>query len=244
MIINKEVIIIVIYHNANAMNANRNMSLNTYASGKSMEKLSSGLRINRAADDAAGLSMSEKMRSQIVELNQNSRNAQDALSMVQTAEGGLTEVSAMLLRMKELAVQKQNTGTYSSKDIANTDLEMNSLGTEITNIYTTTNFNGHIALYGGITASSGDNSTVIDGYIDTVNAQRANFGASQNSIEHAYNSICVTAENMQASESRIRDVDMAKEIVSFTKSNILSQAAQAMITQANQQPQQVLNLLR
>lgn len=258
----------IINHNMNAMNAHRNMSINTAAAGKSMEKLSSGLRINRAADDAAGLSISEKMRSQIRGLSQAQRNAQDGVSLIQTAEGALNEVSDMLVRMKELAVEKANKGTYSSNDTANIDLEMGDLVTEIKNIKTGTTFNGKVVLNSAATIAIDDKSatitignastnlakavaltsasaaTTIDAAIDDVNKQRATFGGLQNQLEHVVNNLGTTTENLQASESRIRDVDMASEMVNYSKLNILTQAAQAMIAQANQQPQNVLQLLR
>ncbi|MFW2487079.1 flagellin [Clostridium chromiireducens] len=255
----------IINHNMNAMNAQRNSAMNTVAAGKSMEKLSSGLRINRAGDDAAGLSISEKMRSQIRGLDQAARNAQDGISLIQTAEGGLNEVSDMLVRMKELAVQKSNTGTYSTADIANVDAEMNALASEINNVVDNTRFNGATAMAAktividdrGTTLSiaapvlatatgvdSTTTSTGIDSAIDQVNTQRAAYGALQNRLEHIVNNLGTTTENLQASESRIRDVDMAKEMMKFSKNNILSQAAQAMLAQANQQPQGVLQLLR
>ena len=255
----------IINHNLNAMNAHRNMASNNVAAGKSMEKLSSGLRINRAGDDAAGLSISEKMRSQIRGLGQAQRNAQDGISRIQTAEGALNEVSDMLVRMKELAVQQQNTGTYSTNDIANTALEMNSLKSEIGNITSNTKFNGSNVFTAGtiqiddlaqtltitaalttlaVAAGSASTSGAIDLAIDEVNTARATYGSLQNRLEHISNNLGTTTENLQASESRIRDVDMAKEMVNFSKNNILSQAAQAMLAQANQQPQGVLQLLR
>ena len=214
----------IINHNMNAMNAHRNMATNNVSAGKSMEKLSSGLRINRAGDDAAGLSISEKMRSQIRGLGQAQRNSQDGISRIQTAEGALNEVSDMLVRMKELAVQKQNTGTYSTNDIANVDLEMNALGAEISNIFAKTKFNGAdvfaaatiqiddqattlvIAATTAVTVASTDNSVAIDGFIDTINTARAKYGSSQNRLEHISNNLGTTTENLQASESRIRDV--------------------------------------
>ncbi|RII36195.1 flagellin [Clostridium chromiireducens] len=255
----------IINHNMNAMNAQRNSAMNTSAAGKSMEKLSSGLRINRAGDDAAGLSISEKMRSQIRGLDQAARNAQDGISRIQTAEGALNEVSDMLVRMKELAVQKANTGTYSSTDITNVDSEMTALAAEITNINSNTQFNGKQATLAAtividdrgttlaigaatltktLLVGSGSAATTIDKAIDELNTARAKYGASQNRLEHIVNNLGTTTENLQASESRIRDVDMAKEMMKFSKNNILSQAAQAMLAQANQQPQGVLQLLR
>ncbi|EOR20143.1 flagellin/flagellar hook associated protein, partial [Clostridium sartagoforme AAU1] len=250
----------IINHNMNAMNAHRNSAMNTASAGKSMEKLSSGLRINRAGDDAAGLSISEKMRSQIRGLDQAARNAQDGISRIQTAEGALNEVSDMLVRMKELAVQKANTGTYSSTDIANVDEEMTALKAEIKNITENTKFNGATAMKAAkividdagnsltiaaadtqltkaLALTSGSAATTVDKAIDDINTQRAKYGALQNRLEHIVNNLGTTTENLQASESRIRDVDMAKEMMNFSKNNILSQAAQAMLAQANQQPQ-------
>ncbi len=255
-----------INHNISALNTHRQLSSNNVSAGKSMEKLSSGLRINRAADDAAGLSISEKMRSQIRGLNQAQRNAQDGISLVQTFEGALTEVSDMLGRMKELAVQKAN-GTYQQADTDNINLEVTQLQSAIQNIYSNTKFNG-VAMNSGSTTiamghdgldtviitaqtvptaasiSTSASTTDIDAAIDAVNTSRANYGAWQNRLEHMYNNMSTTTENLTASESRIRDVDMAKEMMEFTKNNILQQAAQAMLAQANQQPQGVLQLLR
>ena len=256
----------IINHNMNALNAHRNMGMNTSAAGKSMEKLSSGLRINRAGDDAAGLSISEKMRSQIRGLDQASRNAQDGISYIQTAEGALTEVSAMLVRMKELAVQSAS-GTYNTDDIANINLEMDSLNAEIVNINASTKFNNievfaddvdlalsHDAtvtltvaagaLGTALTVKSGSSAVDVDAAIVEINTQRATYGSQQNRLEHTINNLNITSENLTAAESRIRDVDMASEMMTFSKNNILQQAAQAMLAQANQQPQGVLQLLR
>ena len=396
----------IINHNMNAMNAHRNMGSTTIAQGKAMEKLNSGLRINRAADDAAGLAISEKMRSQIRGLNQASRNAQDGISMIQTAEGALSETQAIAQRMRELAVQSAN-GTYTDEDRTLIDQEFNQLKSEIDRIATDTDFSGSKVLNGeksgekiefesGTVASTGtgtlnntdaaavflktdlenvntlgegtfklnlsldgddvklelideskfnDNkayvldSTVIkdgaagndeheitlggaafklaqlkdkikDANVETVeltlnnvvkektngvelqvgankdqmisisignmrsrelglggvnvattddakdairrldeavsriSAQRADLGASQNRLEHTIASTDNTAENLQAAESRIRDVDMAKEMMNLTKLNVLQQASQAMLAQANQAPQQVLSLLK
>lgn len=242
------------------------MGINSNNNAKSMEKLSSGMRINRAGDDAAGLSISEKMRAQIAGLDQAGRNAQDGISYIQTAEGALTEVSSMLTRMKELTVQKAN-GTYNTEDIENIDLELDALSEEINNIIGTTEFNGmnvfdtdvEIAIShdGGVTldiaAATLDetkgltrDSTAadIDTAINEVNLQRATYGAAQNRLEHTINNLGTTHENLSAAESRIRDTDMAKEMTEFTKSNILQQAAQSMLAQANQAPQGVLSLLR
>lgn len=253
-----------IQHNIMALNAHRNSGVNQTAVSKNMEKLSSGYRINRAGDDAAGLSISEKMRSQIRGLSQASRNAQDGISYIQTAEGALNEVSAMLTRAKELHVQKAN-DTYSAEDLVNISKELTALDAEITNVLAKTSFNGKtvftetaveiaishdasatleidsslsISLAGATTAA------LVDGLIDTVNTKRADFGALQNRLEHTINNLGTTTENLVAAESRIRDVDMASEMMEMTKNNILSQAAQAMIAQANQQPQNVLQLLR
>lgn len=257
-----------INHNLNAMNAHRNLSYNNVQQGKSSEKLSSGYRINRAADDAAGLSISEKMRAQIRGLDQAQRNTQDGISMIQTAEGALNEVSDMLARMKELNVQKAN-GTYSTEDIANIDLELTELATQVKSNITDTKFNGKAILDAAtgpidiVVDDSGSALTVaaatltstlaltnasgiaaIETAIDEVNKQRATYGAQQNRLEHIVNNLGTTTENLQAAESRIRDTDVAKEMMAYTKFNILQQASTAMLAQANQAPQSVLQLLR
>ncbi|WP_282938799.1 flagellin [Paenibacillus sp. RC67] len=255
----------IINHNMNALNTHRQMGLNNVNAGKNMEKLSSGLRINRAADDAAGLSISEKMRGQIRSMEQSQRNAQDGISLVQTAEGALTEVSDMLVRMKELHTQRAN-GTYNSTDQANIDEELTALTSEIANIGKNTKFND-IALLDGqldikiqINHTSTDTTDIKMGTdisaiapadldattssIDDVAKVRAQLGALQNRLEHTSNNLGTTTENLTAAESRIRDTDMAKEMVNLTKNNILLQASQAMLAQANQQPQGVLSLLR
>jgi flagellin len=281
-----------INNNISALNTYRQYSANTASASKSMEKLSSGLRINRAADDAAGLSISEKMRSQIRGLNQATRNAQDGISLLQTAEGALSEVSDMLVRLKELAVQVAN-GTYSADDKANIGAEMEALGTAICDIYTDTKFNA-ISVFGTQTAAAGVLATndgtatavsvtygedggqsidvlaaettdlnalttataaagttpagvtvaLVEAAITEVNTTRAAYGAQQNQLEHAANNMSTTYENLQAAESRVRDVDMAQEMTEYTKNNILLQAAQAMLAQANSQPQGVLQLLQ
>ncbi len=271
-----------INHNLMAMNTHRQLGINTTSGSKAMEKLSSGLRINRAADDAAGLSISEKMRGQIRGLTQAARNTQDGISFIQTAEGALNEVSAMLVRMKELAVQHAN-GTLSSEDQANIESELDQLAEEIGRITSESAFNG-ISLFSTISIVTSDNdqdkftigiesleiefavetevpvegeegetetvtvtsyaTSVIEGIIDQVNTARATLGAQQNRLEHIYNNINTTTENLQAAEARIRDTDMAQEMMEFTKNNILQQAAQAMLAQANQVPQGVLQLLR
>jgi flagellin len=273
----------IINHNMNALNAHRNMSFNTGAAGKSMEKLSSGLRINRAGDDAAGLAISEKMRSQIRGLDQAARNSQDGISLIQTAEGALNETHAILQRMRELSVQASN-DTNASADRTAIQTEINQLSSEITRIAGKTTFNGRVLLNAGaggadvnlsiqtganqsditvITLQTMDSTTLavdnlsvsdttkanaaitsISSAIATVSTFRANLGAFQNRLEHTINNLSVNSENLTAAESRIRDVDMAKEMMIFSKNNILQQAAQAMLAQANQQPQGVLQLLR
>lgn len=268
----------IINHNMNAMNSHRNMAANNVSSGKAMEKLSSGLRINRAGDDAAGLSISEKMRGQIRGLEQASRNAQDGISLIQTAEGALNETHSILQRMRELSVQAAN-GTLATEDKAAIKAEGDELIAEITNISVNTKFNG-VELIGsgaadikiqiganaseeltlklsstkadattlGVNAldvSAGTASTTtIETAIGKVSTARAYLGANQNRLEHTITNLNTSAENLTASESRIRDVDMAKEMMNFSKNNILSQAAQAMLAQANSQPQGVLQLLK
>ncbi|OPG94961.1 flagellin [Chryseobacterium mucoviscidosis] len=254
----------IINHNLPAVNTHRNMGLNNSAASKNMEKLSSGLRINRAADDAAGLSISEKMRGQIRGLEQAQRNVQDGISFAQTAEGAMNEVSSMLSRMKELNVQKAN-GTYSASDKSNINSELNQLGSQIDAIMTNTTFNGiHITSNVTVQAddssfqitvngvsrtgfsglSSATNLTNISDAITKVATQRSNLGAVQNRLEYTSNNLGTTVENLTASESRIRDTDMAKEMVALSKNNILLQASQSMLAQANSAPQGVLSLLR
>lgn len=269
----------VISHNLNAMNAHRQMKTNTTSTGKAIEKLSSGLRINRAGDDAAGLAISEKMRSQIRGLNQGSTNAQDGISLVQTTEGALTETHSMLQRLKTLAVQSSN-GTYTDSDRALIQKEVDQLTTEITRIASQTEFNGLNVLSKdgqtvkfqvgnkdgqtiSVTMKAMDSKalgidkldmkksvnapkqlTTIEAAIKTVSEHRATLGAVQNRLEHTIASTDTTSENLQASESRIRDTDMAKEMMEYTKSNILTQAAQSMLAQANSAPNSVLSLLQ
>ncbi|MDQ0492657.1 flagellin N-terminal helical domain-containing protein [Paenibacillus brasilensis] len=254
----------IINHNIPALNTHRNMGMNSAAASKNMEKLSSGLRINRAADDAAGLSISEKMRGQIRGLEQSQRNVQDGISFAQTAEGAMNEVSSMLSRMKELNVQKLN-GTYSTSDKSNIDMELNALGSQINSIMSNTTFNGikitsnvkvqaddkkfTITVSGVATAGfTGLNSTTslsnVSTAIEKVATQRAKLGAVQNRLEYTSNNLGTTVENLTASESRIRDTDMAKEMVALSKNNILLQASQSMLSQANSAPQGVLSLLR
>jgi len=258
--------------NVEAFNAHRNLFNTSMALSKSMEKLSSGLRINRAADDAAGLSISERMRSQINGLAQANRNIQDGVSLVQTAEGNLDEVHSMLQRVRELAVQYKN-GTLSSSDQAAIQTEVNQLASEIERIGTSAKFNGItlLANSGAVTfqVGAGDGETInvstislgsvlgsfttlsgasaisaIDAAIGAVSSARATFGAVQNRLEHAMASTQVYQENLTSAESRVRDVDMASEMVELTKNQILQQAGTSMLAQANQAPQSILSLIR
>ena len=252
--------------NIEALNAQRNLSATGVQFGKSVEKLSSGLRINRAADDAAGLAISEKLRGQVRGLNQAGRNAQDAISMVQTAEGALDEVHSMLQRIRELAVQYA-TGTVDSASKASISAEVTALQAAIVDISTNTKFNGVAVLTGGTSvtfqtgADQGQTLTVtfgavstsgavvsditsVDTAITSISTLRGTFGAAQNRLEHVVSSLAVAAENMAASESRIRDLDVAQEMVMFTKTQILQQAGVAILAQANQAPQSILSLLR
>ncbi len=268
----------IINHNLNAMNAHRRMGVAVKGQNKSIEKLSSGQRINRAGDDAAGLAISEKMRSQIRGMHQASRNGQDAISLVQTAEGALDETSAMLVRIKELAVQSAN-DTNTDDERAHLDAEVQELKAAINDIATRTKFNGKDLLAKKtsvkmqVGANKGDTLEItlndmkassiemkdaavnkrtaaektiedVEKAITKVAEQRAQFGAKQNRLEHTIKSVDNTAENLQAAESRIRDTDMAKEMMNMTKLNILQQASQSMLAQANQQPQNILQLLR
>lgn len=276
----------IINHNMNAMNAHRNSTINTNAAGKSMEKLSSGLRINRAGDDAAGLSISEKMRGQIRGLDQASRNSADGISMIQTAEGALQETQAILQRMRELSVQSANDTNVTADRTAIGD-EMTQLAAEIGRIKDNTEFNEqkllngtagtagkveihvgankdqktqldfstdgikldavHTAVAGAAVDTQANAETAIetiDTQLKNVSAGRSKLGAYQNRLEHTIKNLDNASENLTASESRVRDVDMAKEMMNFSKNNILQQAAQAMLSQANQQPQNVLQLLR
>jgi flagellin len=261
-------------NNIAAFNAYRNLSTTDTAMGKSLEKLSSGLRINRAADDAAGLAISEGLRSQIGGLKVGARNAQDGISVAQTAEGALTEVHSMLQRMNDLAVQ-YNSGTHVAGGDSQAALqkEFDQLKGEISRIKDNTKFNG-VELFDAapktfqvgyastdtieisadatadfttgiaaldITTSTSDD---VQDQIDVVSGQRAELGAIQNRFEHTLNNVNVAIENLSASESRIRDTDMAQEMVAFTRSQILSQAGTAMLAQANQSSQGVLSLLR
>ncbi len=275
------IIIMRINHNIAALNTHRQLTSNNTAASKSIEKLSSGLRINRAGDDAAGLAISEKMRAQVRGLDMASKNAQDGISLIQTAEGALNETHSILQRMRELSVQAGNdTNTLADREAM--QKEIDELTKEIDRISTTTEFNTQKLLSGGIsglvlqvgansgqtitftiedmgttalgvdagnidiTTRAGANTavTAIDAAISQVSAERAKMGAVQNRLEHTINNLGTSSENLTAAESRIRDVDMAKEMMEFTKNNILTQASQAMLAQANQQPQGVLQLLR
>jgi flagellin len=262
-----------IQHNVEALNAHRQLQSTSDKLSKAMERLSSGYRINRAADDAAGLAISEKMRGQISGLGQAQRNLQDAVSMVQTAEGTLQEVHSMLQRIRELAVQYKN-GTLSTGNQSALQSEINQLASEIERLGQSADFNGIKLLNASQTISfqvgandgetigvstislgqtlpstvfnlnNGSDISELDVAIDAISAQRAVFGAVQNRFEHSLANIAIYQENLVAAESRIRDVDMAAETVEMTKNQILSQAGTAMLAQANQLPQNVLSLLR
>ena len=300
----------VIQHNIAAINSYRNLGTNQSALNKNLEKLSSGYKINRAGDNAAGLAISESMRSQINGLNQAAANANVAIGLIQTAEGALTEVHSMLQRMTTLATQAAN-GTYNSVARGNIQSEMNELMAEIDRVANNTDFNGikpleskngydaasrtgnshkmtfqigptagetilvsgqsmtisgifnatsatyasgmtnktvdenHILWVGTTTTTYANRAiTAIKSAIDTVSSYRAKLGAAQNRLEHTISNLEVTSENITAAESRIRDTDMADEITNYTKNNILLQAAQSMLSQANAAPQGVLSLLQ
>jgi flagellin len=279
-----------IQNNVEAFNAHRNLSATASKAAKAMEKLSSGYRVNRAADDAAGLAISEKMRGQIGGLAQAQRNAQDAISLVQTGEGAFNEVHSMLQRIRDLKVQYSN-GTLEAGDKLAISSEVQQLGKEISDITTNTEFNGIKLLTAGtvsfqVGAESADTISLtktemsgaigtsgtgglagiidigsaatvaaadtlfsaltldtVDEAIKNVSNARSTFGAIQNRLEHRLNNLSTYQENLVASESRIRDVDMAQEMVNFTKLGILQQAGTSMLAQANQSPQSVLSLL-
>ena len=273
-----------INQNIMAMNSHRNLSQTQGALSKSLEKLSSGFRINRAADDAAGLVISENLRAQIGGIRTAVRNAQDGVSVVQTAEGALTEVHSMLGRMRDLAVQSANSGANGGNggaSVAAAQAEVSELIQAIDQIAQTTQFNGTPLLSGSTTltfqvgANAGESLSIttadmtittglginaidftagagnasaaiatIDTAIGTVSTFRGSLGATQNRLEHQINNLQVAAENLSASESRIRDADMAEEMTEFTRNQILSQAGTAMLAQANQVPQGVLSLLQ
>ena len=261
-----------INNNVDAVQAHRHLSATSDAVSQSMERLSSGLRINKAADDAAGLGISEKMRSQIRGLAQAQRNIQDGVSMVQTAEGNLDEVHSILQRIRELAVQYRN-GSLSSAGKNAIQSEVDQLSAEITRIGNAAVFNG-VSLLSASTSvtfqvGANDNETIsisfsslatavgsaysnmataslaaIDTAVDAVTAMRSGLGAVQNRLDHALSVTGIYQENLTSAESRIRDVDMAEEMVNLTKNQILQQAGTAMLAQANQAPQSVLSLLR
>jgi flagellin len=261
-----------ITQNVEAFNAYRNLNKTSMAVSKSMARLSSGYRINSAADDAAGLGISESMRSQVRGLSQAQRNIQDGISMVQTAEGNLDEVHSMLQRVRELAVQYKN-GSLDSNAQTSIQNEVNQLASEISRIGSSAAFNGinllnttstvsfqvgandgeqigvnlvNLATTVGTSYTNLSSSTVIsdvDAAIRGVSSSRATFGAVQNRLEHSLGVSAAYQENLTSAESRIRDVDMAEEMVSLTKNQILSQAGTAMLSQANQAPQSVLRLL-
>lgn len=272
-----------IYNNVEAANAHRVLGNTNNQLSKSMERLSSGLRINRAADDAAGLAVSEVMRSQIRGMGVAQRNAQDGVSMVQVADGALGNIGDMLQRVRDLAVQASN-GTLTDAQRGNLNAEVQQILSEINTTGTDTEFNGIKILSGSVAAAAsavtlqvganggqaiaftigtvGTTALTINGLsvsfataasaaiasIDTaigaITTQRANLGAIQNRLEQTINRLGVTSENLQAAESRIRDADMAQEMISFTKNQILQQSGMAMLSQANSAPQSVLSLLR
>ena len=276
----------VIQHNISAIDSYRNYQGNATKLSKNLEKLSSGYKINKAGDDAAGLAISEQMRNKINGLDQAESNAKDAVGLIQTAEGALTEVHSMLERMTTLATQAAN-GTYNSVARGNIQQEIDELNSEINRIGSATDYNGvkllnqkadgstvntfqigptaqeTLVLKGTKIATStlggkdlkiskikvssvkSANSaiTTLETAVNQVSTYRATLGAKQNRLEHTISNLQVTNENITSAESRIRDTDMAKEISAFTKNNVLNQAAQSMLTQANQTPQQVLSML-
>ena len=285
----------VINHNMSAMFANRQLGITGLSLNKDMEKLSSGMRINRAGDDASGLAVSEKMRSQIRGLNQASQNAQNGISFIQTTEGYLQETTDLMQRIRELAVQSSN-GIYSDEDRMQIQVEVSALVSEVDRIASSAQFNGMNMLTGRFARPTGENVVTgsmwfhiganmdqrtqvfigtmsamalgireigseeklsiatpedanraigtIDEALKKINKQRADLGAYQNRLDLTVKGLDVSAENLQASESRIRDADMASQMVEFTKNSVLQQAGTAMLAQANSQSQNVLSLLR
>ena len=285
----------VINHNMSAMFAQRSQGLTDLNNQKNMEKLSSGMKINRAGDDASGLAVSEKMRSQIRGLNQASTNAKNGISFIQTTEGYLQETEDIIQRIRELAVQSSN-GIYTDEDRMQIQVEVSSLIAEVDRIASCAQFNGMNMLTGRFARPTGENNVTasmwlhiganmdqrtqvyigtmsaaalglravgteeimtlespdeanraigtLDEAIKKINKQRADLGAYQNRLEKTVVGLDIGAENLQASESRIRDTDMAKEMVDFTKNQVLSQAGTAMLAQANQSSQNVLSLLQ
>jgi len=285
----------VINHNMSAVFANRQLGVTGLSLNKDMEKLSSGERINRAGDDASGLAVSEKMRSQIRGLNQASQNAQNGISFIQTTEGYLQETTDIMQRIRELAVQSSN-GIYSEEDRMQIQVEISALVSEVDRVASSAQFNGMNMLTGRFAQATGENVVTasmwfhiganmdqrvqvyigtmsaaalgvreigteeklslatpedanraigtIDEALKKINKQRADLGAYQNRLELTVKGLDIGAENLQASESRIRDTDMASQMVEFTKNSVLSQAGTAMLAQANSQSQNVLSLLR
>ena len=285
----------VINHNMSAMFANRQLGITGLGLSKDMEKLSSGERINRAGDDASGLAVSEKMRSQIRGLNRASQNAQNGISFIQTTEGYLQETTDIMQRIRELAIQSSN-GIYSDEDRMQIQVEISALVSEVDRIASAAQFNGMNMLTGRFARPTGENVVtgsmwfhigsnmdqrmqvyigtmsatalgireigteakitlatpedanraigVIDEALKKINKQRADLGAYQNRMEYTVKGLNIAAENLQASESRIRDTDMASQMVEFTKNSVLQQAGTAMLAQANSQSQNVLSLLR
>ena len=285
----------VINHNMSAMFANRQLGITGLSLDKDMEKLSSGMRINRAGDDASGLAVSEKMRSQIRGLNQAAQNAQNGISFIQTTEGYLQETTDLMQRIRELAVQSSN-GIYSDEDRMQIQVEVSALVSEVDRIASSAQFNGMNMLTGRFAMPTGENVVTgsmwfhiganmdqrtqvfigtmsamalgireigseeklsiatpedanraigtIDEALKKINKQRADLGAYQNRLDLTVKGLNIAAENLQASESRIRDTDMASQMVEFTKNSVLQQAGTAMLAQANTQSQNVLSLLR
>ena len=284
----------VINHNMSAMFANRQLGVTGTSLSKDMEKLSSGLRINRAGDDASGLAVSEKMRAQIRGLNQASTNAENGISFIQTTEGYLQETTDIMQRIRELAVQASN-GIYSDEDRMQIQVEISALVSEVDRVASSAQFNGMNLLTGrfardseaaimqlhvganmdqseriyvgnmsatalGLTGGQGEEGGdmislasieganmaigTLDNALKQINQQRADLGAYQNRFEIAYNGVAIAAENLQAAESRIRDADMAKQVVDYTRNQILIQSGTAMLAQANTQPQSVIRLLQ
>ena len=262
-----------INNNITALNSHRQYTINNSGIGKNVEKLSSGFRVNRAGDDAAGLAISEKMRTQIRGLNMASKNSQDGISLVQTAEGAMQTAHNIMQRMRELAVQSANGTNDTSVDRAALDLEFTQLRSELSQIESTVKFNDMAIFSKSFTLQTGANSTdttvfsvgslntvaatvdvkgqaaasnaitALTTAINSLSTTRARLGAIQNRLEFKIQNLDNSAENLQAAESRIRDVDMAKMMTEFTKNNILFQASTAMLAQANAIPQSVLQLV-
>ena len=285
----------IINHNISALYSNRTLGVTNNATTKNMEKLSSGMKINRAGDDASGLAVSEKMRSQIRGLNQAATNAQNGISFIQTTEGFLQSTTDIVQRIRELAVQSSN-GIYTDEDRMQIQVEVSQLIAEVDRIASQAQFNGMNMLTGRFAKPTGENTVTasmwlhiganmdqraqvfigtmtsqalnlrnigdeqimslaspddanraigtLDEALKKINKQRADLGAYQNRLEHTVNGLNIGAENLQAAESRIRDTDMAKEMVEFTKNQVLTQAGTAMLAQANQSTQSVLSLLQ